>query len=58
MVLKGREWGYLAGIAQLVEQQTVMQQVPDSILPQPDWGLTQPSIPLWVGKICTSKNIG
>ena len=25
---------------------------------KPGWGLTQPSIPLWVGKISTSKNIG
>ena len=25
---------------------------------KPGWGLTQPSIPLWVGKMSTSKNIG
>ena len=25
---------------------------------KPGWGLTQPSIPLWVGKMGTSKNIG
>ena len=47
-----------AGIAQLVEQQIVMQQVPGSIPAQPRQGLTQPSIPLWVGKMGTSKNIG
>ena len=50
--------GVLAGIPQLVEQQTFMQQVPGSIPTQPDWGLIQPSIPLWVGKMSTSKNIG
>ena len=49
---------YLAGIDQLVEQQTVMQQVPGSIHTQPGWRLTQLSIPLWVGKMSTSKNIG
>ena len=47
-----------AGIVQLVEQQTVMLQVPGSIPTQPDWGFTQPSIPLWIGKMSTSKNIG
>ena len=25
---------------------------------KPGWGLTEPSIPLWVGKMSTSKNIG
>ena len=25
---------------------------------KPGWALTQPSIPLWVGKMSTSKNIG
>ena len=25
---------------------------------KPGWGLTQPSIPLWVGKMSTSKNVG
>ena len=43
-------------ISQLVEQWTVMQQVPGSIpAPISTWqGLTQPSIPLWVGKMSTS----
>ena len=49
---------YLAGIAQLVEQQTVMQQVLGSIPAQSGQGLTQPSIPLWVGKMSSSKKIG
>ena len=44
-----------ARIAQLVEQWTVMQQVPGSIPTQSGLGLTQPSIPLWVGKMRTSK---
>ena len=46
----------LAEIAQLVEQQTIMQQVLGSIpSPNSTWlGLTQPSIPLWVGKMSTS----
>ena len=35
-----------------------MQQVPGSKPAQPGWGLTQPSIPLWVGKMSTGKNIG
>ena len=45
-------------IAQLVEQQTVMQQAPGLKPAHPDQGLTQPSIPQWVGKMSTSKNIG
>ena len=42
----------------MVEQQTVMQQVLGSIpTPNSTWlGLTQPSIPLWVGKMRTSKH--
>ena len=45
-------------LAQLVEQWTVMQQVPGSIpTPNSTWlGLTQPSIPLWVDKMSTSKH--
>ena len=41
--------------AQLVEQQTFMQGVLGSIpTPNSTWpGLTQPSIPLWVGKMST-----
>ena len=44
------EYHLLAGIAQLVEQQTFMQQarVQYPLLTHPGWGLTQPSIPLWV----------
>ena len=45
------------GIAQLVEQWTFMWGVLGSI-PTPDstWpGLTQPSIPLWVGKMSTQQ---
>ena len=47
-----------AEIAQLVEQQTIMQQVPGSIpTPNSTWlGLTQPSIHLWVGKMSTSTD--
>ena len=45
----------LAGIAQLVEQWTFMQGVLGSIpTPNSTWpGLTQPSIPLWVGRMST-----
>ena len=44
------EYHLLDGIAQLVEQQTFMQQarVQYPLLTHPGWGLTQPSIPLWV----------
>ena len=50
-------WSRSARIAQLVEQWTFIWGVLGSI-PTPDstWpGLTQPSIPLWVGKMSTQQ---
>ena len=46
-----------AGIAQLVEQWTFMRGVLGSVpTPNSTWqGLTQPSIPLWVGKMSTQQ---
>ena len=48
----------MARIAQLVEQCTVMWQVPGSIPTQPGQWLTQPSIPQWVGKWVPAKTEG
>ena len=46
----------MAEIVQLVEQWTFpLEVLVQYLLPtQPGWGLTQPSIPLWVGKMSTS----
>ena len=47
-------YGQDSSVGRAMDHHVTGPKVQYPLLTQPGWGLTQPSIPLWVGKMSTS----